>query len=103
MVAAKTLKYSKGLSASVWSVHSGLFWKKRCNPVDSKRTSSRRYIKSGQSVRDGAPFSPMKAARWRLEAKKAQLPAYENIRIFRVLCGPQNVHTRDFSFSTRLT
>ena len=36
------------------------------------------YFITGHSARGQAPFIPVKAAQWRLEAKKARLPCYEN-------------------------
>ena len=35
-------------------------------------------LKTGHPVGGGTPFIPMKAARWCFEAKKSQLPCYEN-------------------------
>lgn len=44
---------------------------------------------SGRGVGGRAQFGPMKAARWRSEAKKARLPGCENTQTSQIARAPQ--------------
>lgn len=72
-----------------------------------KRPGSKDVILNPDTVGSGAPFIPMKAAQWCLEANKAQLLRCENKQFFHVVQPIEHEHWRlplaNLQFRARLT
>lgn len=82
MVAVRTVKYSKGpLFGPFWVIFgkgSVSWWTPRGPAQDVRSNLDKAFETEPRSVR--------------FEAKKAQLPTYENIRIFRVVRPTERAH-----------
>lgn len=91
MVAARTVKYSKG-PLSQCLVHSGLFLEKAVyhDGLQEDQLKTLDQIWTKRLRRSPVQFG--------LEPKKLNFPPMKTSGSS-VLCGPQNVHTGDFSFS----